>query len=313
MIDGRRCCFFSALCLVLAIALAGGRLQGDAPARKSLPVTTESDGDVIHFIAQNPEAVEITATFEVDLVNLRGSTNFPHTRVFSPGETSEVFSVRLLKPDEPSSFTCTNSYSLGSNLTVHDDTQHYQLPYAPGRAYRVTQGYHGSFSHTGPEAFSIDWKMPEGTPVLAAREGVVIGAKDDSSEGGGVRYVHSANFLLLRHPDGTIGQYGHLQKDGNTVVVGQKVAAGEIIGHSGNTGFSSGPHLHFSVFKAQNGFGHQTIPVRFNTATAQGITLVSGRKYDAPASTLLAQAGEKTPTSNLAALGLVAGKKEMPQ
>ena len=44
-------------------------MRGDEPARNSLQITTESDGEVIHFIAQNPEAMEITATFEVDLFN----------------------------------------------------------------------------------------------------------------------------------------------------------------------------------------------------------------------------------------------------
>ena len=61
----------------------------------------------------------------------------------------------------------------------------YQLPYAPGNRFKVTQGYNGSFSHKGSNQYAIDWQMPEGTPVYAARGGVVVRTKDDSNTGGG--------------------------------------------------------------------------------------------------------------------------------
>jgi murein DD-endopeptidase MepM/ murein hydrolase activator NlpD len=94
-------------------------------------------------------------------------------------------------------------------------------------------------------------------------------------------YDRYNNYVLIRHEDGTLGHYCHLQKGGCLVKVGQTVAAGEAIAHSGNTGFSSGPHLHFCVFKTKNGRERASVPVKFETATDKAITLVSGRAYRA--------------------------------
>ena len=88
-----------------------------------------------------------------------------------------------------------------------------------------------------------------------------------------------ANSILVQHADGTIGVYLHLQKGGNKVKVGDRVKAGEPIGLSGNTGFSSGPHLHFAVFTLKNGAERMTIPVKFRTAESEAVIPVSGHAY----------------------------------
>jgi Peptidase family M23 len=72
-----------------------------------------------------------------------------------------------------------------------------------------------------------------------------------------------------------------LKKGGNVVKVGDKVNTGDLIGHSGNTGFTSGPHLHFSVFKTKSGRERLSLPVKFKTADESGLTLVGGRTYKA--------------------------------
>jgi murein DD-endopeptidase MepM/ murein hydrolase activator NlpD len=125
--------------------------------------------------------------------------------------------------------------------------------------------------------------MPEGTPVLAARDGLVVKAKDDSNVGGSnIKYDPYNNYVLIRHKDGTLGHYCHLQRGGVTVKAGQTVNAGELIAHSGNTGFSSGAHLHFSVFKTKDGRERISLPVKFQTADERAVTLVEGRRYKAP-------------------------------
>jgi murein DD-endopeptidase MepM/ murein hydrolase activator NlpD len=114
--------------------------------------------------------------------------------------------------------------------------------------------------------------MPVGTSVFAAREGVVIGARSNMNEGGPEeRYRNSANFVLIRHSDGSIGSYDHFKQGGVAVRVGDRVERGTLIGYSGNTGFSGGPHLHFFVFRAKDGFTRESFPIKFNTAS--GVTV----------------------------------------
>ena len=149
-----------------------------------LKVFERRDGNVIHFLVENLESADVTATFDLGLVNLKGSTRFPFTTTLAPHRTIEAFSLSPIDETREWHFSLTNAYTLGSNRAVHDDSFVYSLPYAAGQAFRVSQADGGAFSHSGPERHAIDWQMPEGTPVLAARAGVVVGSKDDSNEGG---------------------------------------------------------------------------------------------------------------------------------
>ncbi|MBS1511433.1 MAG: M23 family metallopeptidase [Bacteroidetes bacterium] len=125
------------------------------------------------------------------------------------------------------------------------DSYVYDLPYSKGVSYKVVQGYGGLFSHTYTAA--IDFEMPEGTEVCAARDGEVFAYKDNSSEGGPFsKYKDKANYLIIKHSDGSFGCYWHLQKNGVLVKKG-KVSKGQVIALSGSTGYVLAPHLHFSV------------------------------------------------------------------
>jgi len=261
---------------------ANGSPTTFAPEAKAVNVSTRRDGDVTHFYVENKELCEITMTFEMGLENLKGSTTFPCTVTLPPQQVTETFT---LSPNDPAAkweYSYTNYYKLGSQCAKHDDSYIYQLPYASGSAFRVTQGYNGSFSHTGSNKYAIDWQMPEGTPVYAARGGMVIKVKDESDTGGAsIQYDPCNNYVLIRHDDGTLAHYCHLQKNGCRVRPGQVVLAGDFIARSGNTGFSSGPHLHFCVFKTKNGRERESIPVKFKTAGEKAITLRTGRNYKA--------------------------------
>ncbi len=249
-----------------------------------LKVTTHNEGGTLHFYVQNLEAAEVTATFDVQMTNLKGSTNFPYTTTFPGNQTVEAFTLAPISSEAPWNYSFTDAFTIGSLSAIHDDAQVYSLPYAPGTAFRVTQGYHGSFSHSGPDEYAIDWKMSVGTPVHAARGGVVVKSKDDSDVGGPDRkYEGCANCILIQHSDGTIGIYAHLKCGGNKVKVGDKVAVGDLIGLSGNTGFTSGPHLHFSVFKTRSGRERLSLPVKFRTVDNVSTTIVSGQSYKAGA------------------------------
>jgi murein DD-endopeptidase MepM/ murein hydrolase activator NlpD len=245
-------------------------------------VTTQTEADKVHFFVQNLQSVEVTVTFEMGMERLTANVAFPCTQTFSGGRTIKAFTLTRTDPKRRGNYHYTTFYTFGNVWAKHDDKYVYALPYAPGKSYRVIQGYNGKFSHNGDNQYAIDWQMPEGTPVLAARDGLVIGTKDDSSLGGAdKKYSGCANYVMVRHSDGTIGHYVHLQKGGAKVKVGQKVKVGDVVALSGNTGFSSGPHLHFAVFKAKNGRERQTFPIKFKTAEG-AVALARGQRYEAP-------------------------------
>jgi len=113
-------------------------------------------------------------TFDMKLLNLESNAQFPYTATLPPRQITEAFTLSPIEADAKWEYTYTNCYKLGSNCARHDDSYVYQLPYAPGRRFKVTQGYNGSFSHKGSNLYAVDWKMPEGTLVFAAREGMVV-------------------------------------------------------------------------------------------------------------------------------------------
>ncbi len=293
------------LLLALLCSLAASSSHAAATPGKVLKVFTKEIEGITHFYVQNLELADMTATFDLNLVNLKCSATLPYTATFPGAKTVEAFTVCAIDANAPWSFKYTDSYTIGSMTAVHDNTYVYSLPYTAGQTFNVSQGYHGAFSHTGPDEYAIDWKMPPGTKVHAARDGVVVQSKDDSNIGGPSRkFEKCANCILIQHSDSTIGIYAHLLKGGNQVKVGDKVKVGDWIALSGNTGFTSGPHLHFSVFKTKSGKERESIPVRFQTAGAPAaITLVTGESYKC-ASPMSQQAKIHVPLA-----AMVAGKK----
>jgi murein DD-endopeptidase MepM/ murein hydrolase activator NlpD len=131
-------------------------------------------------------------------------------------------------------------------LGKHDDDYPYLLPYLRGRAFPVIQAYGGAFSHFGKMHFSIDFGMPLGTPVCAARPGRVVRIIDTFDEGGADRsFIDKCNIVEIQHTDRSTASYVHLAAKSVLVRLNQDVHAREVIAFSGNTGWSSRPHLHF--------------------------------------------------------------------
>ena len=279
--------------LAVIVALAVAFAHSASAADKMLEVTTRNEGGQTHLYVRNLGVGNVTATFNARLVNMAPSEELPYTVVIPGKQIIDAFALSPVRANAAWNYDYKYACNLGSATASHDENQVYELPYAPGSSYTVVQGHHGSFSHTGQDEYAIDWKMPEGTAVLAARAGLVVKSKDDSSAGGPSRkYENMANNILIQHADGTIGVYLHLQKGGNKVKVGDQVKAGDMIGLSGNTGFSSGSHLHFAVFKLKSGSERMTIPVKFQTAESEAVIPVSGHAYMAVKAPELVAEGE---------------------
>ena len=153
----------------------------------------------------------------------------------------------------------------------------YLLPYPVGVQCELLQGYNGPWGHQGKAAYAYDFKMPLGSPVTAARDGVVVGVEARFEDGN--RTPGQENFIFVSHGDGTFGRYYHLTRDGVLVRKGEKVRAGQLIGRSGNTGASAGPHLHFDVTRQCPEWGCQTVPVSF--ANSSENPLLPDKTYEA--------------------------------
>ncbi len=142
----------------------------------------------------------------------------------------------------------------------------YALPFISTR-FQVTQAPQGRYSHSDAEnRDAIDFALPEGTPVLAARRGKVMQVQGNFTENGTdpLRDRQRANFIRILHEDGSMAVYAHLRANGVLVRSGQQVETGQRIGLSGNTGYSTAPHLHF-VVQANTGMQLQSVPVRIVT------------------------------------------------
>ena len=143
------------------------------------------------------------------------------------------------------------------------------LPPLRGPA-RIDQGFGGSFSHDDVQnRHALDFAADIGTPVFAARAGIVMQAEAGFRRSGSrdARDAQRANFIRILHDDGSMALYGHLAVDGVQVQLGQQVAQGEYIGRSGNTGYSTAPHLHF-VVQVNRGGTLVSIPFRMRGLAA---------------------------------------------
>lgn len=141
----------------------------------------------------------------------------------------------------------------------------YQVPIGSDVPHVVTQGFLGQFSHYVPSSeYAIDIAADVGTPVTAARPGTVVWVKDDYHLAGTqVYFLDKANFVSVLHDDGTYATYAHTLLGSATVKPGDQVEAGDMLAKTGNSGFSTGPHLHFVI---QQNTGMQTVSVPFQIA-----------------------------------------------
>lgn len=155
----------------------------------------------------------------------------------------------------------------------------YVLPYPIGKTYTCSQGFNTSFSHFGTFSYSVDFGMPIGTLVTAARSGRIVYILESYSDNDQIE--GHENVVIVMHEDSTYARYVHLTFNGALVDMNQMVIPGDTIGLSGSSGANAAPHLHFDVTKTFNGRSDQTIPFDFRNTISHPNGLQRGVIYEA--------------------------------
>jgi murein DD-endopeptidase MepM/ murein hydrolase activator NlpD len=250
-----------------------------------------ADGRVIQT-AQNDYVVPVTIAWTVtDLDNLTAETETSGDTVLTPaievGATgpTEVLSTFTIEDTSREFYRYLGFKAQFGDPAAVPSTYAYAIPFHAGEEHRLIQGFGGTFSHTGSNQYAIDFECPEGTPVVAARDGTVVAVNDAATDHGTTAeftdYDHT-NFVLIAHDDGTLGQYMHLEPSGVDVQPGDKVRRGQYIARSGNTGYSTTPHLHFQVMtSALDGLGAVSFPFELQIAPRLAEEPAEGRTYRA--------------------------------
>ena len=143
----------------------------------------------------------------------------------------------------------------------------FMAPFACNASVRVTQGNNTNVSHNGMQRFAYDFGIPSNTELHAAEDGTVSLVSDDVNpgdpcyNGGGSGCANSVNYVLIDHSDGTSTLYLHLNDP--LVEPGEVIRRGDIIGLSGTTGWSTGPHLHIQRQQTCGSWWCQSVEMDF--------------------------------------------------
>lgn len=215
------------------------------------------------IVNQYPGPIEVAIDWQTRN-NVTAIPALPNRFVVEPGKSASLFKVNATRQPGSRKFSLSYRYVIGAPLQDYVGSVAYLPPLAPGSRYQITQAFGGQYSHQDAQnRYAVDIIMPVGTPVHAARAGIVLEVEDDFFVSGQQQaYADKANSIRILHDDGSMAIYAHLALEQARVQPGSRVLAGDLIGFSGNTGFTSGPHLHFAV-QINRGMELASVPFQF--------------------------------------------------
>ena len=226
---------------------------------------TQAGSAQFNIVANNTSPFPYTV-----ITSLRGenidTSGWPKAFVVNPQSQYIPGSAKIADPSAKANLLVNATYMPG-DIRKQPTSAVVRFPWRKGEEHIISQAY-GSKLTTHADGFNeqaIDIGMDVGTPVLAAEGGKVVQTITNRVPGQKVNGDEGGNTVVVLHQDGSLGLYAHL----SAVMVkeGQNVTAGQTIALSGNTGVTTGPHLHFEVATVVFANGTvklRAIPVRFS-------------------------------------------------
>lgn len=247
-------------------------------AEKNVKIYYEKIENGYNIFADNREHCPMSIKIDFEITNMKVAGGNGKVYLIEPMSTKSLL-TKLTVATKGKAYKFSYKYLINfgnHNKRDFDSDFVYHLPYEQTNSFEVYQGYNGDFSHQNK--YAIDFTMPIGTTITAIRGGIVI------------RVVHSNtkncpkeecrkynNKILIYHPDGTFAEYAHIKQNGSEVEVGDTVRQGQVIGYSGNVGWTTGPHLHLEVFR-QSIDKRITIKTKFKTLEGETTELLKEKQ-----------------------------------
>lgn len=214
--------------------------------------------DRIEIYAENLDPFTKSLEFETETDNLLAYNNISNQVIF-PNSSKKIQDFLIQDQNKLWRYNYSIKLYNGSYETNEKKIILNQLPFDKKVNFRISKNHHRLNSK-----YAIDFIIPEGTKVVAVEDGYIVNLEDKFTKGGdNLKYLGKANFIAIVHNDGKITEYFHLAHNSITKKRGDFVKRGEVIGLSGNTGYSTGPHLHFQVSKPFPKLGYISIPIDF--------------------------------------------------
>jgi len=214
-----------------------------------------------------PIEIELQLT---DAVNVLSEPQLPARFVVAGQKEQALVGLGALDPQRGFQYRLKMSSVPGRPISTPVKDMVLLPPFPPQEEYPISQGFQGERTHNTPDSeFAIDIAMPVGTAIHAVRSGRIMDVEEDFNRGGTnlEEFADKANHVRILHDDGTMAVYAHLDLASVNVRPGARIRAGQKIARSGNTGFSSGPHLHFAI---QQNIGMKLISIPFKFQAPQG-------------------------------------------
>jgi len=246
----------------------------------TVTVTTNLFDRRISFNARNNFAVPVAVALGLEeLINLELPRPDQSMRwVVTPHSDLELLELAAVDDNIAPEAIYRYVWLPGDPEAQHDVNHLYRVPFALASDYPITQTFPIGITHLTPDSYyAVDVAMPIGTAIYAARAGIVFEVASSNFRGGTDpdQDMASANIVRIMHDDGSHAVYAHLNLNSVRVRPGDRVERGQYIADSGNTGFSSGPHLHFVVM-LNRGMRLVSVPVLFEGPNLAPIKPVTG-------------------------------------